>query len=135
MRRNAAKKARKGIAHGVYKSRSSGYKNDGAQTLVSSSRFHCRAAPYFLPRRNRPPSSKSKRPCYATGEALHLGTSKGEPFYSSAIAIASGLIIIRLVRLVCILNLQNMRHGFKSVTAISFKFHSQCSPQADYLTR
>jgi len=44
-------------------------------------------------------------------------------------------LIIRLVRLVCILNLQNTRHGFKSVTAISFKFYSQCSPQADYLAR
>jgi len=44
-------------------------------------------------------------------------------------------LIQRLVRLACTLDLQNMRHDFKRITASSFKFYSQCSPQADYLTR
>lgn len=41
----------------------------------------------------------------------------------------------RLVRLVCTYDLQNTRHGFKRITAITFKFYSQCSPQVDYLSR
>jgi len=48
---------------------------------------------------------------------------------------AISLLILRLVRLACTFELQDTRHDFKSITAISFKFYSQCSPQADYLPR